>query len=195
MVADNADPVGAAPREATHLGDRWQRGLAWAALACAVPLAVLALMGCLVVLRGGVWGAESGDLGEDIALAPVVFGAGGVAVAGAATWVAGGRRGPRAADRGRTAALLAFAIAALGLGLYGVGSEADWPAGLAWWASVGGLFASATGVWLRERERGAPRWAALGRVAALLVAGAVGCVVVVALVLVIVVVVVNLFFV
>ena len=73
------------------------------------------------------------------------------AFGGAVAWLVGGRGSITLARRGRLVALAGFALIGLPLLVIG-GVESLWAD--AGWASVGGLFAAAAGVWLDTRGPG-----------------------------------------
>ena len=184
MVADdNADRVGAAPpKEEVRTGDRRQRALAGATLACAALLAVLSGWGWVVVRRGGEWAGWVAGGVDEVLFALALFVPAGAALVGAAAWLAGRRRESwAAAEWGRGSALVAFFFAALWRGpavlpeqLWWAWVADGWATRLEAWASVGGLIAAALGVWLGAWAR--PSAGAFNRgVVVVLLALLVGC--------------------
>ena len=139
MVADNsADPVGAAPqKDGVHTGDRRQRALAGATLACATLLAALSGWGWVVVLRGGAWAGWASRGIDEVQFAVALFVPAVAALLGAAAWLVDERRGGgEAAGWGRGAVLVAFVFPTLWRGpavLWGQqwwgGPSTAWPPG------------------------------------------------------------------
>ena len=138
VVDDSAGPVGGAPQqENVHLGDRRQRALARATLACATLLAALSSWGWVVVLRGGAWAGWASRGIDEVQFAVALFVPAVAALLGAAAWLVDERRGGgEAAGWGRGAVLVAFVFPTLWRGpavLWGQqwwgGPSTAWPPG------------------------------------------------------------------